>query len=265
MRILDKVILASALSVSAAVAQASTMPVDLSGWIENGRPDNAAGNWVVQAGNDAVRQTINGRPTVFFEAGSNAQGTALAGEITVGPVGDDDFVGFVLGYQDGEINSTTADFWLVDWKQGNQSGQTAGLALSHVFGDLTSTGTGTGGEWWQHDDPIFERQRAANLGLTGYNQSQEYSFELIFTQSLIEVKVDGVTELSWTQADNNGVAFTDGAFGFYNFSMANVLYAGVTEEQVNPIPVPLSLPLLATALGAVGLVGARRNKAAARP
>ena len=74
------------------------VPVDLSGWTDDG-----GGNWVLQAGNDSVLQTINGQPTVFYEAGSTAQGTALSGEITVQTTGDDDFIGFVLGYQAGNL------------------------------------------------------------------------------------------------------------------------------------------------------------------
>lgn len=56
---------------------------------------------MVQPGNDSVLQTTNGNPTVFFEAGSNTQGTALAGQITPNSNWDDDFIGFVLGYQSG--------------------------------------------------------------------------------------------------------------------------------------------------------------------
>ncbi len=45
----------------------------------------------------------------------------------------------------------------------------------------------------------------------GWNDNQEYIFDIVFTSSLIQVKVDGQTELSYTGN------FTDGSFGFYNF------------------------------------------------
>ena len=257
-----KYLLASTVALLPLSAHAAS--VDLSSWIENGYPNNSAGTWVVQPGNDSVKQTINGAPTVFFESGSNAQGTALRGTISVANDGDDDFVGFVLGYQNGEITSSSADFWLIDWKQGNQSGQTAGLALSHVSGDLTGTTTGVSGEWWQHDAPVNEVLRATNLATTGYLDNQSYTFDLIFSDSLIQVKVDGVVELNYTSADNGGALFMNGAFGFYNFSQSQVTYAGLVEDT-NPgelngeVPLPASLPFLLSAFGLTALL--RRRKA----
>lgn len=251
-----------ALAVGAAATAGAAAPVDLSSWIENGNPNNNAGTWNLESGNNGVLQTINGTPTVFHN-NQNSQGNALAGTIEVRTTSDDDFVGFVLGYQDGEVNSTSADFWLIDWKKGAQDGQTAGLALSHVFGDLSSTNTGTGGPWWQHDAPVSEVQRATNLATTGWASAVEYAFDLIFRPELIEVKVNDVTELSFSSVDNGGVLFADGAFGFYNFSQANVRYAGITEEVLppaSPVPVPAALPLLLTALGGLGFAGWRRKR-----
>lgn len=253
--------IAAGMSLATFSAHAAPVAVDLTSWGENGNPNNNAGTWTVAGDGNSVVQSINGLPTVFFESGSNAQGTQLSGTITVGNTTDDDFVGFVLGYQDNEINSGAADFWLIDWKRGAQSGQTAGLALSHVSGNLVGTSVNVDGQWWQHVDPITEVQRATSLATTGYIRNQTYTFDLEFTSSLIEVKVDGVTELSYTSADNGG-AFTDGAFGFYNYSQQNVTYAGITQ-QVAPsaaVPVPMALPLMASGLGALGFLGMRRRK-----
>ena len=253
-----------------ATAHAMPMPVDLSGWVENGfKGNNGAGTWVVQAGNDSVLQTINGDPTVFFEPGSNAQGTALSGTIEVETTGDDDYIGFFLGYQDGELNSTMADFWMIDWKQNDQSGGALrGLALSHVTGDIAN-GPNATNSFWNHTSTVNEVQRATNLGSTGWADNTEYAFDLIFTSTLIEVNVNGVTELSY--AGN----FSDGAFGFYNYSQDPVRYAGLTTVVVvdpcdtNPpgqggcppigqVPVPGTLGLLG--LGILGLSQMRRKQ-----
>ncbi|MFL4468348.1 VPLPA-CTERM sorting domain-containing protein [Tateyamaria armeniaca] len=235
-------------------------PVDLTGWAENGRPNNGAGTWTVQPGNDSVIQSRNGNPTVFYDAtvaGANAQGKQLSGSIEVLTGGDDDFIGFVLGYQANEINSTNADFWLIDWKQNDQNPAVDGLALSHVSGDLTGTsGSGTGG-WWNHAAPINEVARGINLGSTGWNDLQEYNFDLTFTNNLIEVFVDGVLEISYSSA-THGSLFTDGAFGFYNFSQSQVKYAGITEDTLPPVPLPAGLPLLLAGLGAFGLMRRRQ-------
>ena len=136
------------------MAHAVPVPVDLSGWIENGfQGNNGAGTWTVQPGNDSVLQSTNGDPTVFFEPGSNAQGTTLKGTIKVNTSGDDDFIGFFLGYQDGELNSNNADFWMIDWKQGDQSPAVDGLALSHVTGDMTAA---PANDFWQHIGTVNE-------------------------------------------------------------------------------------------------------------
>ena len=248
---------------------AHAAPVNLTGWIENGFQGNdGAGTWNVQSGNDSVLQTINGEPTVFFDPGTNSQGTALAGTIEVETTGDDDFIGFVLGYQDGEMNSTNADFWLIDWKQNDQffSGNlgAAGLSLSHVTGDL-SNGPTAGNSFWGHTDTVSEVARATNFGSVGWEDNTEYSFELTFTDSLIEIFVDGVLEIS------HSGSFTDGAFGFYNYSQSQVRYAGITEAVLptdpipdpgpgpSTVPLPAGLPLLLAGLGAFGLI--RRRKA----
>nr|WP_309504050.1 VPLPA-CTERM sorting domain-containing protein [uncultured Roseovarius sp.] len=257
---MKKTILTAICSMAILPAAAMAAPVDLSGWGENGfQGNNGAGTWNVQAGNDSVLQTINGRPTVFFESGSNAQGTSLSGSIEVKTTGDDDFVGFVLGYQDAELNSASADFWLIDWKQGNQDVADAGLSLSHVIGDVSAAPQN---DFWEHTGVVDEVLRGSTLSSTGWADNQAYTFDLIFTPTLIQVKVDGVTELSYTSIDH-GSAFTDGAFGFYNYSQSTVEYAGITSAVVPPSPVPLpaTLPLLMAGFGALGLMRRRRRAA----
>lgn len=239
--------------------------VDLSSWVVNNHPGPGGSNWVVSgADNDTVLQTTNGNPTVFFDPTGNAQGTSLSGEITVETTGDDDFIGFVLGYDPDEINSAVSDFILVDWKQGTQGffGGTAfeGLAISHV--------TMPGEEaFWGHDTlppGVTEIARANNLGATGWADNQTYNFDIIFTSLLIEVKVDDVLEFSITPGDAGLAEFDNGAFGFYNYSQGNVRYAGITEDVVpdpdpDPTPVPVPSSLAIFLLGLLGAGVARRK------
>ena len=125
------------------------------------------------------------------------------------------------------------------------------------FRDATSKGTrgsGTGG-WWNHAAPINEVARGTNLGSTGWNDLQECNFDLTFTNNLIEVFVDGVLEISYSSA-THGSAFTDGAFGFYNFSQSQVRYAGITQDVLPPVPLPGGLLLL----GGLGVFGVMRRR-----
>lgn len=249
--------------------------VDLHTWTAQG----GSSNWSVQT-NDTVLQKVNGAPTVFFDPTvTSTQGTALSGKIRVtsGGNSDDDFIGFVLGYNSGEIFSSSADYYLVDWKQGDQAGWGQGLAISHVVDGSGGNTTSSTGPFWQHDAGEVDLiERAANLGSTGWADNTEYAFNIVFTSSLIEVAVDGVTELSINPGDVSGVSsFTDGSFGFYNYSQEDVLYSAITQTncEQNPdapecqtggtgaIPEPGTLVLLGAGLAGLGAYRRRKMQA----
>lgn len=200
-------------------------------------------NLNLQPGNHSVLQTINGQPTVFFEDGTNARNTAISGEITVKTSSDDDFIGFVLGYQNDELRSASADYWLIDWKQGNQTSggsfAPAGLALSHVTDGTVEN------SFWGHFGGVNEIARATTLGSTGWVDFTTYDFNIVHTASLIEVKVNGVVELSVSNVDAGVTEFGDGAYGFYNYSQSNVEYAGITQVVVPSVPEPSTLAIFA--------------------
>ncbi len=253
------------------------VPVDLSTWTSESYPAVSGfspGNWVVSGGNDTVTQTVNGQPTLYYSDFS-AFNTDLTGTIRVNTGGDDDFVGFALGFNPGDSSNASADYLLVDWKQGSQSFDfgapanttpgglaPAGLAVSRVIGLANAD------EFWQHEDllgnpsgGLTELARGTNLGNTGWNDFQEYEFQFIFRADMLQVFVDGVLEI-----DING-SFNDGRLAFYNFSQSNVVYSGFTVDPVPPTPnpTPRVIPEPATAaagclgLGAIGLAVRRRR------
>ncbi|WP_375228841.1 VPLPA-CTERM sorting domain-containing protein [Roseobacter sp. S98] len=258
MKILISSFTASLLLASGVLAA----PVDLSGWsVEQGPGAQPAGNWSLAPDNNSVTQTVNSQVSVFYDGAASSQGKALSGTIRVNTSFDDDFVGFVLGMDAGEVDGSagTVDYWLVDWKQGNQTyldtlGE-AGLSLSHVTGSTLAEQ-----DFWGHIGVLSEKKTATNLGATGWNDLQTYTFELIFTETLIEVSVDGVKEISYTSAEH-GSLFKDGGFGFYNYSQGNVTYAGIEEEPAPPstVPLPAGMPLLLAGLGGLGLLGHRKR------
>jgi hypothetical protein len=242
-------IAALAVLVTSAATGAHAAAVDLSGWTAEGD-----GSWTVQPGDDSVLQTINGAPTVFH-AGGNSQGQSLAGEITVTTIGDDDFIGFVLGYQAGDLGSASSQYILIDWKQANQDVASVGLAVSLV------QGTGPGVDFWAHSGVVSEVARGATLGSTGWADNAAYAFDLEFTSNRVRVFVDGGLEIDITAADAGLGSFADGAFGFYNYSQPSVLYAGVTEDVLPPsaVPVPGAAPLLLSGLAGIALMRRRRR------
>lgn len=254
MRFLSSVCAVAVTALLSAPAMAA--PVDLSDWLAEG-----AGNWSLEAGNNGVLQTINGEPTVFHN-NTNSQGKALAGTIKVKTTADDDFIGFVLGYQKGDLGlGATPDYLLVDWKQADQEfdgiSASKGLAISRVTGAPgASSSSAESLNFWGHGGFVTELARGNNLGDTGWADNTEYSFALTFQSTLVEVFVNGVKELSVSGS------FNDGAFGFYNYSQQNVRYAGIEETVAppapNPVPLPAAAPLLLGALGAIGWLGRRR-------
>lgn len=76
--------------------------VDLGTWSQEDF-SAGAGTWTVSGGGETVNQTINGNPTVYY---SDVPFSGdFQGKITVNTTGDDDFVGFVLGFDAGDLTT----------------------------------------------------------------------------------------------------------------------------------------------------------------
>jgi len=250
------------------VTAALAVTVDLNTWTEESYPAVAGfdpGNWVVTPDGSSVTQTVNGQPTIFY-SDFNAFNTTATGTVMVNSGGDDDYIGFVLGFNPGDTTIAGANYLLVDWKQSSQDfdfgvpssspGGTAdvGLAVSRVSGIPDAD------EFWQHDDlagtgpgnGLEELARGTTLGNTGWEVGTAYEFSFEFTDTMLRILVDGVEEIAIAGM------FSNGRLGFYNFSQADVQYSSFT---VDAIPLPSALPMLAIGLSFMGLVswGKRRQ------
>lgn len=217
-----------------------SIPVDFGKWTAESYPavsGFAPGDW--DPGEDGVFQSANGQPTLFYSDFA-AFNTSFEGRIKV-EGGDDDYIGFVLGFNPGDTDNPNADYLLVDWRAGRQpydfpapsctpaSTAERGLAVSRVFGLPTAD------EFWGHtnfDSPacsdlssgLEALARGVNLGDKGWVAQQDYRFRFDFTANSLKVFVDDGLELEIAGS------FKNGKLGFYNFSQPSVRYSGFTVE-----------------------------------
>lgn len=152
--------------------------------------------------------------------------------------GDDDFIGFALGFQPGHSDSEDANFLFVDWKAVTQSGASAGMKLSHAQGLVQNTGT-TSNDYWQKTGSVKTLKEASGTYRnTGWKNRVAYEFEITYTLDSLRVRVKDTSlanpsfvEVFNVQADDSSFedrfssGFPAGQIAFYGLSQPNVIYS----------------------------------------
>ena len=191
--------------------------IDLGTWIQEGTLAN--GNWQVTGGGNDVNQTINGEPT-FYVSPDSFINVLITGDIQVTTAADDDWIGFVFGYNDPDpLNPNDYDFYLFDWKQADQSFGgffgNEGYAMTKIDGPVVNFPQTFSAKAGPFANPIATQYGPAE----GWNDFQLYSFALTYTSTRTVISINGDTVI-----DEYG-CFPPGRFGFYNYSQSNVQYS----------------------------------------
>jgi conjugal transfer mating pair stabilization protein TraN len=240
------VLVPAALSLLVAVSAGAT-PINFTNYVIDG-----GGGWTNSAGNTVATATGNSIPSVYFDPASSVLGKTVTATFRVNERGDDDFFGLVLGYADNALTGGSPDYYLLDWKQGNQSGAAKGLRLSHVTAPY-SGGNVVNSNFWRHNNGVDIVASGTTLGTTGWADLTDYVLGVSYTRSQISVTVNGQAEISYSGS------FMDGNFGFYGFSQPNIVISDGRIDSVSAVPLPAAGLLLIGGLG--GLAALRRWRA----
>ena len=219
--------------LSLSTVSAAPVPIDLSTWtvVQYGSTNSS---WVLSNSNTTATQTVNSDPAIFL-SDFDITNQQIEGSLRVNPNGDDDFIGFVFGFQN------RSQYYLFDWKQLDQSAFSTfaerGMSLKvvNVSGGADPTAT----EFWS-------TAGSSNITVLRHNtipwaDFTDYDFRLNFTPGLFEIEVSqgGTVLENWVVSDST---YTSGNFGFYNFSQGQVVYNGFAQEFNPPVLTSLCGP-----------------------
>ena len=75
--------------------------------------DGSSPNWTLSSDGLTVTQSVNASPAVYMST-LPATGVSMTFELTVNTSSDDDFIGWVVGYEEGDNSNSSADWLLFD-------------------------------------------------------------------------------------------------------------------------------------------------------
>jgi RHS repeat-associated protein len=201
--------------------------VDVSEWsvIQYEVESQPDAEWVFSQGNTVATQIVNADPSILL-ADFDLVDDRMEGTWRVATATDDDFVGFVFGYQDDQ------HFYLFDWKQASQVGPggvgSAGMSVKVVDAPTPLVGA----DLWPTAGN-GARVRTLFHNTIAWADHTEYRFILEFHPGEFTITVkEGDSVLASIVLQDS--TYSSGKFGFYNYSQGPVVYTGFRREQLPP-------------------------------
>lgn len=211
--------------------------INLTNWSVVQYEQNSQGdaNWSLAQDGLSVTQTINSDASIYL-SDFDATDLAVEGSWRMPTTGDDDFVGFVFGYQD------RGHFYLFDWKKGTQtygSGTAnAGMSLKIVHAEAPDAGIAavqlSTDDLWRSDGTnkvaIMQQNGVPLTNSIPWEFDTDYRFFLEFHAGSFRIDVfgpDGGLLQSWSVTDDT---YVGGGFGYYNYSQGPVVYQSFTRR-----------------------------------
>ncbi len=179
-----------------------------------------AANYIFEDDGLTAIQTANPIASVYLYDTELPASYTVTGRFSVETGSDDDFIGFVFGWQD-ESHS-----YLVDWKKASQNAPPCGIAEEGVALHLVASDTALTNcaDLWQSAgtekvSPLI----APTENPDGWVSSTPYDFTLRVRPGYqsFEIRTGDTVVASGTASDDT---YTKGKFGFYNYSQQSVRY-----------------------------------------
>ena len=182
-------------------------------------------NWVISSNGRTATQTTNSKPTILLSP-TVISNQRIEGTWIVRTNSDDDFMGFVFGFQD------AGDFYLFDWKKASQSWSNWGMAEQGMSVKKISTDDPDSllpSDFWTTANTTNKTTLYHNSGAWRSNVSYRFVLDDQPGKILISVFVDSTNELL-ASIEIEDETYQPGRFGFYNYSQPTVEYSGFSGE-----------------------------------
>ncbi|HIA11627.1 MAG TPA: hypothetical protein EYN69_06085, partial [Flavobacteriales bacterium] len=181
-----------------------------------------------------VKQKYNQSPT-WWVGSHDMIDVEITGTMRVYDSSDEDWIGFVFGYQgpfgpNSVSNGIDADFLLFDWKQRKESSNDEeGFSLARINGYLPHNMVWSTLCYHNPYLSVYDTLGTRYGSTEGWLDKKKNHFKLIYTRTNATIIINQVGPVSTNPSTNDTIfnvngTYNPGRFGFYNCSQDNSIY-----------------------------------------